>query len=214
MDYEIIVVVDHCTDNTEKFILNHIKSNSKVRSVKNERRPGFGRAVRSGFEHFTGDAVAIYMADASDSPYDLLQYFKEIENGAECVFGSRFIKGSKVIDYPMHKLILNRMLNLLICLVFGYRYNDTTNAFKCYHRKVINGCKPLLSPHFNLTVEIPLKAIIRGYHYTVIPIQWKNRKTGMSKLKIREMGSRYFFIIVYCFLERLLTGKDYYRNDG
>jgi dolichol-phosphate mannosyltransferase len=79
---------------------------------------------------------------------------------------------------------------------------------------VIDGCRPFLSVHFNLTVELPLKAVIRGYRYEVMPIRWTNRKSGVSKLKIREMGSRYLFITLYCWLERVLTYRDYKRVDG
>ena len=168
-------------------------------------------AVRAGIEEYKGDAVAIFMADASDSPDDLCKYFKKIEEGAECVFGSRFIKGSRVIDYPKHKYFLNRFVNYLIKFLFRHGLNDTTNAFKCYRREVIDGCKPFLSPHFNLTVELPLKAYIRGYKFEIIPISWENRKAGISKLKLKEMGSRYFFIILYCLLEKYMVAKDYHK---
>ncbi len=136
-----------------------------------------------------------------------------VEAGAECVFGSRFMKGGKIIDYPIHKLIMNRMANWFIRTIFMHGLNDTTNAFKCYRREVIEGCQPFLSVHFNLTVELPLKAMIRGYKYDIIPITWTNRQSGVSKLKIREMGSRYLFVVLYCFLERMLCGKDYQRRE-
>jgi dolichol-phosphate mannosyltransferase len=97
-------------------------------------------------------------------------------------------------------------------VLFGLRYNDVTNAFKMYRANVIQGLKPFLSHHFNLTVEVPLKAIIRGYSYCVIPNTWINRKSGVSKLKIREMGSRYLFIIIYCFIEKWLSRGDYMRK--
>ncbi len=210
-DFEIVVVADHCTDSTED-LMDKISSNDpRIRWIRNGKAPGFGMAVRAGLDSYSGDAVAIFMADASDSPSDLCSYFEEIEKGAEAVFGSRFIKGSRVVDYPFHKLFLNRFVNLLIRSLFRHGLNDTTNAFKCYRREVIDGCRPFLSPHFNLTVEIPLKAYIRGYRFKVLPISWENRKTGLSKLKIREMGSRYFFIIIYCLLEKYMVGKDYRR---
>lgn len=212
-DFEIVVVADHCTDSTETILEEFSKCESRVRWIRNEKSAGFGMAVRAGLDAYTGDAVAIFMADASDSPLDLCAYFDKIQNGAEAVFGSRFIKGSKVIDYPIHKLILNRFVNLLIRVLFRHGLNDTTNAFKCYRRYVIDGCRPFLSPHFNLTVELPLKAVIRGYKFVIIPISWENRKTGISKLKIKEMGSRYFFIILYCLLEKYMVGKDYIRKD-
>jgi len=210
IDYEIVVVDDHCEDSTDDEVL--AVGDPAVRLVHNQDHPGFGYAVRCGFESFTGDAVAIMMADSSDDPLDLLSYFRAIESGAECVFGSRFIKGGKVIDYPIHKLILNRMANSFIRVLFGLRFNDITNAFKAYRREVIEGCRPLVSPHFNLTVEIPLKAIVRGYSFDVIPISWRNRSVGISKLKIREMGSRYLFIVIYVLMEKWLTGDDYKRS--
>ena len=182
-----------------------------MRRVENPRAGGFGHAVIAGLEVFSGDAVAIVMADASDDPQDLVTYYRTLAQGYDCVFGSRFVPGAKVLDYPWHKLLLNRLANGFIRLLFGLRLNDTTNAFKCYRRDVIAGCSPLLSKHFNLTVELPLKAIVRGYSYAVVPIHWYNRTTGVSKLKIKEMGSRYLFIVLYVWLEKVLSRGDYRR---
>ncbi len=165
-----------------------------------------------GLDRITGDAVAIMMADSSDSPHDLVRYFHKLAEGYDCVFGSRFIRGGQVVDYPLHKLLLNRLANRFISFIFGLRFNDVTNAFKCYRREVITGLQPLISPHFNLTVEMPLKAIVRGYSFAVIPIGWTNRKTGVSKLKIKEMGSRYLFIILYLWMEKHLARGDYHRE--
>jgi len=212
LDFELVIVEDHCADTTEDEVMS--VGDPRIRIVHNRKSGGFGHAVRCGLEHFSGDAVAIMMADASDDPKDLLNYFRCIENGAECAFGSRFIRGGRVIDYPKHKLILNRMANTLIRVLFRLKFNDITNAFKAYRRDVILGCLPLISPHFNLTVEIPLKAIIRGYSFEVIPISWRNRSVGVSNLKIREMGSRYLFIVIYALMEKWLTGPDYRRIES
>lgn len=212
-DYELVVVADHCTDSTEKILTELAKKNKRINPVVNKKSAGFGMAVRAGLDAYSGDAVAIFMADASDSPDDLVKYFEKIADGAECVFGSRFVKGGKVVDYPKHKLVLNRIVNFFIRFMFQHGLNDTTNAFKCYRREVIDGCRPFLAPHFNLTVEIPLKAVIRGYKYEIIPISWHNRTSGVSKLKLKEMGSRYFFIILYCLLEKWMVEKDYRRES-
>ena len=152
------------------------------------------------------------MADRSDSPQDLITYWKAMNNGTDCVFGSRFIKGGKTFNYPFLKLIANRVVNTMIKYAFNVKCNDVTNAFKMYKREVIEGCKPFISPHFNLTVEIPLKAIIRGYSWEVVPISWKNRTKGVAKLKLREMGSRYFFIIAYLWLEKYFSRGDYFKK--
>ena len=153
---------------------------------------GFGNAVRLGLQNYSADCVAIMMADLSDSPYDLIKFYTTmVEKNVDCVFGSRWSNGGKVSDYPFVKRIVNRIANTIIQLVMNIKYNDTTNAFKLYKRNVIDGIRPILAPHFNLTIELPLKAIIRGYTYAVVPNSWTNRKYGVSKLKIKEMGSRY-----------------------
>jgi dolichol-phosphate mannosyltransferase len=149
------------------------------------------------------------MADESDDCRDVVVYWNLLNQGWDAVFGSRFIKGGGVIDYPWAKLWLNRTANLFIRLLFGIRLNDTTNAFKAYRRKAIEGCKPILSPHFNLTVELPLKTIVRDFTWTVVPITWRNRRTGTAKLKLKEMGSRYLFICLYVWLEKYFSRGDY-----
>ncbi len=212
--FEIVVVDDHSTDGTATALANLIPELPELRRVENPRSGGFGHAVIAGLEAFAGDAVCIVMADASDDPGDVVTYYREIERGVDCVFGSRFVRGARVVDYPVHKLVFNRLANTFIRLLFGIGLNDVTNAFKCYRREVIAGCSPLLSKHFNLTVELPLKAIVRGYSYSVVPINWYNRTTGVSKLKIQEMGSRYLFIVLYVWLERLLSRGDYRRPSA
>ncbi|KIL97808.1 Glycosyltransferase [Paramagnetospirillum magnetotacticum MS-1] len=214
IDYEIVVVNDNSTDGTVAELRGLEARFPKLRHVDNTPPNGFGFAVRRGLAEFKGEAVAIVMADLSDSPDDLVRYWHKLNEGYDCVFGSRFIKGGKVVDYPPHKLALNRLANTFIRVLFGLGLNDTTNAFKCFRRDVIAGVQPFLAHHFNLTVELPLKAIIRGYSYAVVPISWHNRKTGVSKLKIREMGSRYLFIVLYCLIEKLLSRGDYLRKAG
>ncbi|MBI5540681.1 MAG: glycosyltransferase family 2 protein [Bacteroidia bacterium] len=213
IDHEIFIVNDNSNDNTLQVLENLSKKYSTVKYVTNTGANGFGYAVRYGLEHYTGDCVAIFMADLSDSPNDLIKFYNSmVEGNYDCVFGSRFIKGGKLIDYPFVKKRINRLANLIIRIVMRIKYNDTTNAFKLYKRHTIDGLKPFLSPHFNLTIELPLKAIIRGYSYNVLPNSWTNRKYGESKLKIREMGSRYFFILMYCFIEKYFSRGDFNKK--
>ena len=207
--HEILVVNDNSTDGTEKELARLEKTFPALRHFNNPPPNGFGLAVQAGLKRFTGDAVVIVMADGSDDPQDVIAYWRKLSEGYDCVFGSRFMPGARVVDYPLHKKVLNRLANNFIRLVFRIGYNDITNAFKCYRREVITGLQPILAHHFNLTVELPLKAIIRGYSYAVLPIHWYNRKSGISKLRIREMGSRYLFIVLYCLIERWLSGGDY-----
>ena len=212
--HEIVVVDDGSQDATWPVLQKLGASVPTLVAVKNEGAHGFGRAVLCGFGRMRGDAAVVMMADASDSPADAVRYWRILNEGYEGVFGSRFMHGSHVSDYPRLKLFVNRLANLFIKVLFAIPLNDTTNAFKAYRRNVIEGCRPFLSPHFNLTIEIPLKAIVRGYRWTVVPISWKNRKHGVAKLKIKEMGSRYFFICMYVWFEKYFSRGDYRRRES
>jgi dolichol-phosphate mannosyltransferase len=213
IDYELLVVDDNSVDRTADVVARVAEEDPAVRCVRSPYPNGFGFAVRAGFDVYEGDAVAVVMADGSDSPADVVRYHGVLEAGYDCAFGSRFLPTSQVRDYPRLKLYLNRIVNWWIKQLFRHGYNDTTNAFKAYRREVIENIQPLLSNHFNLTVELPLKAVVRGHSFAVIPISWTNRMEGESKLGLREMGSRYLFIVLYAFLERHLTRGDYVRPE-
>jgi dolichol-phosphate mannosyltransferase len=210
--HEIIIVDDGSEDRTAAIVEALGEHIPELRLVHNGPPHGFGRAINCGLQKMSGDAVVIMMADESDDCRDVVRYWNKLNEGWDAVFGSRFIKGGGVIDYPWLKLRLNRLANLFIRLLFGVALNDTTNAFKAYRRTVIAGSQPLLSAHFNLTVEIPLKTMVRGYSWTVIPITWRNRRTGLAKLKVQEMGSRYLFICLYMWLEKHLSRGDYKKQ--
>jgi dolichol-phosphate mannosyltransferase len=211
--HEIVVVDDRSTDDTWRVLQDLQAKILEVRPIQNTGEPGFGRAVILGLRNIRGDAAAIMMADESDDARDAVRYWELLNRGWDCVFGSRFIKGGGVVDYPKIKLFLNRLANWFIRLMFHISLNDTTNAFKAYRRTVIQGCEPLLASHFNLTVELPLKAIVRGYSWTIVPITWRNRRFGSPKLKIKEMGSRYFFICAYVWLEKYFSRGDYVKRS-
>ena len=210
--HEIIVVDDGSADKTIQILKDECQKFSELKIVQNSGMHGFGRAIVHGLNNISGDAVVIMMADESDDPRDVVRYWKKLNEGYDCVFGSRFANGGGVIDYPKLKLLLNRLANLFIKFLFRHGLNDTTNAFKAYRKTVIDGIRPILSPHFNITVEIPLKAVVRGYSYVTIPITWRNRRTGVAKLKIKEMGSRYLFICFYVWLEKYFSKGDYLKK--
>jgi len=210
--HEIVVVDDGSSDRTWEVISELQQRVPTIRPVRNTGQNGYGRAVCLGFEHAKGDGVVVLMADQSDDCRDVVRYWELLNEGWDAVFGSRFMRGGGAIDYPIHKLAINRLANWFLRIVFNVPFNDFTNAFKAYRREALDGCQPFLSPHFNLTIELPLKIVVRGYSWTAIPITWRNRRSGISKLKIREMGSRYFFIACYCWFEKYFSRGDYRKT--
>ncbi|MCA8950272.1 MAG: glycosyltransferase family 2 protein [Planctomycetes bacterium] len=205
---ELILVEDNSTDATMAVAQRLQQRWPGIRIVQRTPPGGFGRAVRSGLEAVTGDVVAVVMADDSDDPRDIVAYYRKIEQGYDCVFGSRFRKGSVVKDYPWLKRLLNRLTNKLIQLLFWTRFNDITNAFKAYRTEVIRACGPYTACHFNITIEMSLSALIRKYNIAEIPIHWYGRTWGSSSLRVTEMGRRYLAVLLKIFFERMLVSDD------
>lgn len=210
--YEIIIVDDGSADETPQVVAELSAKDPRVRPIRNTPPFGFGNAIKAGLKHFKGGAVLIVMADGSDDPRDMAAYVDKLNEGYDCCFGTRWSKDAVVENYPRLKLVLNRLVNGVIRVLFRLKYNDVTNAFKAYSRETIEGIQPILSHHFNITVELPLKAIVRGYSYAVVPTHWRERYQGKSHLKLKEMGSRYLFIILYVLLEKLLSKGDYLKK--
>ena len=207
LSYEIIFINDFSTDNTAK-VTEEIINTKPQMYVYNNKRKGLGGAVNEGINKANGEAVCIMMSDLSDSIDDLKKYYSIIEDeSVDAVFGSRFIQGSKIIDYPKKKLILNRIFNLITKLLFISDYNDFTNAFKIYKKNALLKTFPLVSESFNIFLELPLKIISRKMKYKIIPISWINRKEGVSKFDIKELRAKYLFTLTYCWLEKLLLKK-------
>jgi len=205
---EIIIVDDNSGDSTPEIADRLAAEHHSIRAVHRGAPNGFGRAIKEGIDNAGGDVIVTVMGDASDDPKDIVRYFRSIEEGYDCVFGSRFVRGAVVSDYPLHKLILNRLANAFLQVLFLTGHNDLTNAFKAYKREVIESIKPIESLYFNITVELPLKALIRGYRAASIPINWYGRESGVSKFSIRDLGRRYLYTSLYIWLQKVLIRDD------
>lgn len=213
IEHEILVSNDNSEDNTAEVIEKLERKYPTMRHVFNSHPNGYGYAVRRGLENFNGDCVVITMADLSDDPKDIVKYYRKMqETGCDMVFGSRWMKGAKVVDYPKKKLWLNRLVNNCIRFMFFFKYNDVTNGFKLFSKATIDGLKPFISGQFSFALELPLKAIIRGYSYEVVPNNWYNREVGESNLKIGKMMKRYLFVLLNCLNERLFSMGDYKKG--
>lgn len=212
IEHELVIVNDNSTDNTALSLEEIAAAHKNIQIISSDLPKGFGRAIRRGLENVKGDIVVIYMGDGSDDPEDVVKYYNKILEGYDCAFGSRFIKGSNTTGYPKIKLLLNRLGNAFIQLLFFIDYNDVSNAFKAYRIEVIRAMQPLVSQYFNITVEMPLKAVISGFSYAVVPINWSGRDSGVSKYHIRDLSRKYFFSILYVWLEKILLNEEIGRR--
>jgi len=204
VDYEVLLINDFSDDETLSKAKKIFELKNRFKVFDNQKK-GLGGAINLGIENAKGDTTVIMMADMSDDIEDLKKYNVLIEReNLDAVLGSRFIKGSEVISYPFQKLILNRIFNLFVSLIFWNKYNDYTNAFKIYKTKILKDLMPLVSESFNIFLEIPLKVISRKYNYKIVPIKWMGRKKGKAKFQIKELRSKYLFTLIYCFIEKNL----------
>jgi dolichol-phosphate mannosyltransferase len=208
IEFEILVVNDNSYDNTRQLVLDRMRVDPEIALVNNIPPGGFGRAIRVGLQHFTGDAVAIVMADHSDDPEDVVRCYRKLCEGYDCVFGSRFRPGSKVTTYPRGKLMVNRVVNKLLQIMFLTPCNDLTNAFKVYTRPAVENLGALQACHFNITIELSLSCVIRRYYIAEVPISWYGRTWGVSNLKLSQMGRRYLATLLKIWCERLLIADD------
>ena len=186
VEHEILIINDNSSDKTAELIKNTNFKKLKIILIDNVKF-GLGSAITCGIDNSSNEFISIYMADMSDSLDDLKNYYDKIKNNKslDAIFGSRFIKNSKITNYPKIKLLLNRMANNLIKIIFFSKYNDFTNAFKIYKRTTLLKLYPLVSENFNIFLELPLKIECRKFKYEIIPITWNGRELGESKFKLK-----------------------------
>ena len=204
---EILVIDDKSTDKTYK-IVKYIKKNKSFIKLFSNPKKGLGSAIETGIKNAKNQYICIYMSDMSDDLNDLKKYYNLIKKkDVDAIFGTRFSRQSEIKGYPIIKLILNRIFNNLVRVIFFSKYNDFTNAFKIYKKNSLKKLMPIVSENFNVFLELPLKIIARKYSYIIIPIKWNYRKKGTSKFEIRELGSMYLFTLFYCLFEKILLNK-------
>ena len=203
--YTIIIVDDNSTDGTG-ILADQLARDPNIHAVHRTDTPGFGNAVKAGIVASLHDprveVIVPVMGDLSDEPKDILLMVEKIAEGYAVVYGSRFISGGKLYDYPKVKYLANRAFNNLIRLLFGIPHKDITNAFKAYQREVFEEIEVdnLHASGFDLTIEIPLKAYIAGFPSCEIPTSWHNRTAGKAKLRLSQNGMIYARRMMHLFI--------------
>ena len=115
--HEILVIDDGSTDDSITVLKHIMLDHPTVRFIENKWENGFGRAVRLGLDNYKGDAVAIMMADRSDSPSDLVSYWEEVKKDMNA-FLEVGLCWEQNLSLSKFKLIINRIVNIMIKVFF------------------------------------------------------------------------------------------------
>ncbi len=195
VDHEILIVDDNSTDGTGGFADRIAAKNKRIRVIHRRGGPSFGKTIKAGFDAAKGDVIVPLMGDLSDEPADILKLLSELNKGFDIAIGSRFLPESSVEGYPRLKMLANRCFNIFAATIFSLEIKDLTNAFKAYRREVLDSIH-IETKGFEINIEIPLKAHRLGFSMVEVPVHWRGRKRGVSKLKLGQMGPRYVGVVL------------------
>jgi glycosyltransferase involved in cell wall biosynthesis len=199
---EIVIIDDGSTDGTRE-ILDRWKAEMRddLRIIYHLQNGGKGAALRTGFEHATGDIFVIQDADLEYDPRDYIKLLEPIVEGrASVVYGSRFLGGPRSAMSLAHTLG-NRAVTWFTNILYGTILSDMETCYKCFHRDVIKEM-PLRSRRFEIEPELTAKILKRGHSIFEVPISYNGREFHEGKkLTWRDGFSAIGTLIRYRFTE-------------
>lgn len=192
---EIIIVDDNSTDSTGK-ICDSLQA--RIKTIHRKGNPGMGNALKDGTKIATGEIVVWIMADLSDDLSSVPKFIDKIQNGADIVFGSRYMKGGSSGDLDTVKALLSRTFTALTRGLFGIPVHDITNSFRAFRKEVLDKINPE-SGDFSIAPEMALKAHMMGFHLEEVPTTYATRKKGKPKMKVFKTSIKYFVLMFSLF---------------
>ncbi len=172
---EIVIVDDGSTDGTRQ-ILDRWRSDPPPHTqiIYHAQNSGKGAALRTGFQHATGDVLVIQDADLEYDPRDYVKLLEPLMEGrSPVVYGSRFMGGPRSAMSLTHTLG-NKFVTLITNLLYGTSLSDMETCYKCFRREVIEGLT-LHSRAFEIEPELTAKILKRGYPIFEVPISYNGR---------------------------------------
>lgn len=201
LDYEIIIVNDHSTDDTSVIVKNLMRQYSNLMLVENDTGRGFADALRKGFSISNSDLIIPVMADLCDDPQTIAVMHDKVLDGFDVVCGSRYMKKGGKIGGPKLQSFFSRFVGLSLKHIIRIPTSDVSNSFKCYRRNVLEGIQTQ-SEGFELSMEITVKAYFAGYKITEVPTVWQGRYIGKSKFYLLRVAPSYIKLYLWAILKK------------
>jgi len=195
-DYEVIFVVEG-TDATLAKVSQLSKQNPRVRVEYNQKRLGLGKALKKGLEMV--DAGANYVltmdSDLNHDPDEIGRLLKASEE-ADVVVGCRSRSRGLVQELPFFKRMISASTNWILRRAFKMKSSDITSGFRIYSTKAVESVREeLVAKNFEVTAEILIRAKKKGFSITEVPISFKRRPRGTSKLSFVKSGVGYVILL-------------------
>ena len=192
---EIVVVDDNSPDGTAEVAKALGRRFGNVRLLWRPRKLGPGSAHADGYRFAIGDIIVGMDTDFSHSPYDIPRFVAKVEEGFDMVVGSRYIRGGQYevkSVQTLKKSLASRLGNILIHFLSGVPLHDFTTALRAIRREVVHDVRTD-SKGNSFFMEFIIKSYRKGYHLTEVPIVFRDRVAGKSKLSLGKQSFKMIF---------------------
>jgi dolichol-phosphate mannosyltransferase len=186
----ILVVDDNSPDGTGAIADQLAQELPGVDVLHRPGKQGLGRAYLAGFEEALAGGAELILemdADFSHDPADLPRLLAAAEEGADLVLGSRYVAGGSVTDWDPLRKFISRGGSWYARMILGVKVRDLTGGFKCFRRSVLEALD-LSAVHadgYGFQIELTYRTIKAGFHVVEIPIVFRDRRVGESKMNAR-----------------------------
>jgi len=205
-DHRILVVDDGSPDGTGDIADRLAAENPAVNVLHRRRKEGIGPAYLAGFaEALAGGAELVLEMDSdfSHDPADLPRLIEASES-ADLVLGSRYVPGGGVTDWGLGRRLISRGGCLYAQILLRVPVRDLTGGFKCFHRRVLEGIDldGVGTDGYGFQIEMTFRALRAGFHVREIPILFRERRVGASKMSTRIAVEAFWKVPALYFLKR------------
>lgn len=190
--HEVILVDDHCTDDTVEVARELLPD---IRIVRNTRAPGKGSALRSGFDAATGDIIVQIDADGSEAPEEIPAFVGALLAGADFAKGTRFIPGGGTTDMTLLRKLGNHFFVWLVRIAFRVRFTDLCYGYNAFWRRILPALD-LDADGFEIEAMLNLRAVKEGLRIHEVPSFESDRVHGTGRLLTWPDGRRVLRTIV------------------